>query len=259
MSFWKITQAIQTSVMKVLFASSLVATSGLLSSEWDPSALSTEETSVDVSSLHQANFELLKNKVLSALKNSWCSEDKAQLLLDLTLLTRPQVCVDIGSFTGSTVLPVAAALQYLGEGKIYAIDAWSAQESVKNIDKDDPNYAWWVQLDMNSIHKSFMELIRSWSLTQICTPVRLPSNIAVKRLQSIDFLHLDGNFSEEGSLEDVQLYLPKVKSGGYILLSNVFHMAKGKQTKMKAFCALFDSCELVAEIDHENTVLFRKL
>ena len=40
---------------------------------------------------------------------------------------------------------------------------------------------------------------------------------AISQVQRIDFLHLDGNFSEEGSTLDCRLYLPKVIPGGYVL------------------------------------------
>jgi hypothetical protein len=71
-------------------------------------------------------------------------------------------------------------------------------------------------------------------------------------------LHLDGDYSEKGSMQDVELYLPRVKSGGYVLLSNLFTMVKGKAPKMKSFTALFDTCEMVCEIERDNAVLFRK-
>lgn len=59
--------------------------------------------------------------------------------MDVVYTTRPGVCVEIGAFTGSSVLPVAATLKYLGAGKIFAIDAWSNEEAVRYLSPNDPN------------------------------------------------------------------------------------------------------------------------
>ena len=111
---------------------------------------------------------------------------------------------------------------------------------------------------MRHIKASFDRMINQWHLSPVCTTIALPSEAAVQQIGTIDFLHLDGNFSEAGSLNDVKLYLPKVKEGGYILLSNLFLMSNGKQPKLKSFSALFDCCEMICEIEKDNAVLFRK-
>lgn len=179
-------------------------------------------------------------------------------MMDLVFFTRPQVCVEIGAFTGSSVLPVAMTLKYLGHGNVYAIDAWTNNEAVKNISVNDPNYEWWSNVDMQNIKNQFYMLLNAWSLRSYCSVIHAPSEIAVDQIPEIDFLHLDGNFSEEGSLLDVQLFLPKVKSGGYILLSNVYAFVDGKRTKMSSMWRIFDECEIICEIDNNNTALFRK-
>ena len=38
--------------------------------------------------------------------------------------------------------------------------------------------------------------------------------------ESIDILHVDGNHTQDIALGDVQMYLPKVKKGGYIWLDD---------------------------------------
>lgn len=238
---------------KILIAAALLLSCGALQADFDP-----EQLDADISVLSSPAYKDLKANVTKYLTNSWCSAEKTNLLMDVVLLTRPEVCVEIGAFTGSSVLPVAATLKYLGHGKIFAVDAWSNAEVVKYLDNNDPNKAWWSQVNMNDVYNIFQKMIQTWDLGSYCIPCRNPSDKAVHQIGSIDFLHLDGDYSETGSLQDVSLYLPKVKSGGYVLLSNLFTMVNGKQPKMKAFCALFESCEMVAEIEHDNAVLFRK-
>ncbi len=209
-------------------------------------------------SLPDANFQPIKDEVFTHLANSWCSTKKAELIMDLIFTNRPQVCVEIGAFTGSSVLPAAATLKYLGKGHLYAIDAWSNEEAVKGVNMRDPNYAWWLQLDMLEIKTQFESLINQWELSFYCSIIHAPSETAINQIQEIDFLHLDGNMSEEGSLLDLQLFFPKVKSGGYVLLSNAFLIVDGNHTKMSSIWKLFDGCELISEIDGGNTLLFRK-
>lgn len=233
---------------------------GALSADWDPEYCVSEGTSTSLEALKSPQFQQLKKDVKTYLKGSWCSEEKADLLLDLVVLTKPAVCVEVGACTGSSVLPVAAALKHVKQGKVFAIDAWSNAEVIKNLDQDDPNRAWWSTVNMKGIRDIFNTMVAKWGLSTCCVAICSPSSKAVDQIKgNIDFLHLDGDYSEIGSVQDVQLYLPKVKSGGYILLSNLFTMVKGKQPKLKAFCELFDSCEVVAEIEHDNAVLFRKM
>lgn len=72
-------------------------------------------------------------------------------------------------------------------------------------------------------------------------------------------LHLDGDYSVQGSIRDVELYLPKVRRGGYILLSNLLLTVHDEQPKMAALDRLLDYCEIVHELDHGNSLLLRKI
>lgn len=206
-----------------------------------------------------SDFVALKLKVKQHLQHSWCSEEKVELLMDLTYILQPQICVEIGAFTGSSVLPVAATLDYVGQGTIYAIDAWSNEVAIQHLAPEDPNRNWWSTVDMGVIRHSFDHLMGSWGLLAVCHPIAQSSEEALPLIPEIDFLHLDGDFSEVGALYDAEHYVAKVKSGGYVLLSNVYHMVKNKQPKLKALNYLFETCEYITDVDRDNTVLFRKL
>lgn len=226
--------------------------------EWDPSFLSRKCPHLRYQ-LIEKQYTDLKDQVKETLTDSWCSEEKINLIMDLTLLTRPKVCVEVGAFNGSSVLPVAATLKYLNSGKVFCVDAWSNNECIRYLSHDDPNKDWWSQVDMTNVHHSFKNLIARWSLHRICIEVHKSSSEAIDYIpDQIDFLHLDGDYSEVGGSEDVELYLPKVKRGGYILLSNLYIMVNRKQPKIKAFCALSEACTVVATIEKDNAVLFQK-
>jgi hypothetical protein len=225
--------------------------------DWEPDCLGLNDTAA-LEILKSPDLNDLKSHVLQYLQNSWCTKGKANLLIDLVVLTSPEVCVEIGSFTGSTALPILASLQYCGKGNLYAIDAWSPEEAIRGLPPSDVNTQWWGMLDMVSIKAQFYEMLNSWSLNKYCRVMPMTSQSAVGKLPSIDFLHLDGNFSEEGAFLDSKLYVTKVKSGGYILLSNVHIMIAKRPSKMKALTVLLDHCEVICEIDNGQTLLFRK-
>lgn len=225
---------------------------------WDPKTCLDKEKISSFDVLQDSQFLDLKREVLGFLRNSWCTEEKTNLIMDLIALTQPKICVEIGTFTGYSFFPIVSTLSFLGEGKAYAIDALSNFEAVKGIAKSDPHYKWWLTVNMVQVHELFSKRMELLPLTPFYTSIWTPSRNAVSQFDQIDFLHLDGNFSEEGSCEDALLYLPKVKSGGYILLSNLFLTVDNQYPKMKSLWILLDQCEIIAEIENSNAVLFQK-
>ena len=228
-----------------------------LNAEWHAECLPFESKRTH-EILNSPGLVALKNQVFEYVKNSWCSQEKAKLLLELIIITNPKVCVEIGAFTGSSTLPILAGLQYLNQGSAYIIDAWSNEESIRGLPSSDPNSIWWGGLNMEVIKEQFNHLMYALSFHSFCQILQMKSEQAVSQIPEIDFLHLDGNFSEKGALLDSELYLRKVVSGGYILLSNALVMVGGRPQKMKSLRPLFDQCDIVYELEQGNTLLFRK-
>lgn len=224
--------------------------------DWDPTYLGKD---INEGVLKDDKYQELKQKITSYLKDSWCSSEKISLIMDLVLLEKPKSCVEIGVFSGSSLLPVAATLKYLKQGKVYAIDAWSNDESIRHLSADDPNKKWWKNLKMNDVYKSFTAMANDFKINSVCKIIKNSSKIAVDEIKTIDFLHIDGNYSEQGSYEDVKLYLPKVKIGGYVLFPNINWLVNKKMPRAKAFELLLEYCEIIAIIDEGNTFLVRKI
>ncbi len=212
----------------------------------------------NLTAAYSPEFVELEQKIVDFLKTSWCSEEKAKLILEFVIANRPKVCVEIGVFTGSSTLPLLAGLQYINHGYAYVIDAWSNMEAIRGLPKEDPNTVWWASLNMQAVKTQFIQTMDQWSLTPYFQVLHMSSQEAAAQLPGIDFLHLDGNFSEEGALLDSQLYLPKVVPNGHILISNLLTMIGTQPTKMKALWPLFEQCEIVSEIENGNAFLFRK-
>jgi hypothetical protein len=212
-----------------------------------------------VSTLSDPTLVQLEAEMLEYLRDSWCSQQKARLLLELVVITQPGVCAEIGAFSGSTTLPMLAGLRYLDRGRAYVVEPWSNEEAVRGLPSDDVNTSWWSTVDMAVVRSQFDRMLETWSLRSWCEVLAVPSREAISRIPTtIDFLHLDGNFSAEGSALDSELYLPKVAIGGHVVLSNVLVTVADGPTKMRALWPLFDACDILCEVDGGNTLLFRK-
>jgi hypothetical protein len=227
-----------------------------LMGDWNPSDVVENRDQLAI--LKTEHIQNLETEIFESVKNSWCQQEKAKLLFELIVLTQPQVCVEIGAFLGSSTLPMLYGLRYNQSGMAYIVEPWSNDAAICGLPTNDVNTQWWQSLDMEAIKNHFYHIINHYCVSSYCHVMRMKSEEAVNELPIIDFLQLDGNFSESGALLDSHLYLPKVKSGGYILISNVLVMINEKPTKMKSLWPLFSECELISELENGNVLLFRK-
>lgn len=148
----------------------------------------------------------------------WCSKQKASVLIDLVLLTKPQTVVEIGVFGGKSVVPVAYALKENGLGKIYGIDPWLNTESI--VGMDGVNKEWWLQVDHEKILLDLMSKIYQFDLQDQIQLIRATSENALP-ISNIDILHIDGNHSDKTSYFDVMKWVPLVRKGGIIIFDDV--------------------------------------
>jgi len=138
--------------------------------------------------------------------------------MDLIYEVNPAVCVEVGVFGGSSIYPTASALKFLNRGTVYAIDSWSAPDCLEGYPSNDPNYQWWGSVDLETVYLSFVKMLNRFQLDPYCIVMRTTGLKALDQFanESIDILHIDGNHTEDAALSDAQMYLPKVKKGGYI-------------------------------------------
>ena len=185
----------------------------------------------------------------------WCSEEKALSFIDLVLDVKPDVCVEVGVFGGSSLFPVATTLKFLNHGIIVAIDPWDKIECLKYLDplRDQHHLQWWGMVNMNYIYYSFKELLQKHGIEKYCQIIRETSEKAAPMVDTIDILYLDGNHSEVVSTQDVQLYLPKVRHGGFIWMNDTLWT-----DRQDAIDLLLEACDVVKLIDNGNCILFKK-
>lgn len=186
----------------------------------------------------------------------WCKNEKATRMMDLIYELKPDVCVEVGVFGGASIYPTASALKFLNHGIVYAIDPWMNSDCVEGYELNDPNYGWWNGIDLNQIYAGFMHMLNRYHLNHYCTVMRMTGKQALDHFadESIDILHIDGNHTEEIALKDAQMFLPKVKIGGYIW----FDDANWPTTRL-ATTYLLTSCEKDEQRSTEEYYLFKKV
>lgn len=214
--------------------------------------------SVSVLFGNQKEWIAYKKKILINQKtfHGWCTEEKVNQLMDLIYDVKPKTCVEIGVFGGSSVYPIAAALKYCSSGLIHAIDPWSVQECLKGYSADDPNYKWWASINLDEIFSDFMKKMQHYQVNAYCVILRKTSEEAVHHFEdeSIDILHIDGNHTEAIALNDIKLYFPKVKTGGYIWFDDVNWTSTAKAVKfLMQNCNGYDKTRSTS-----SCLLFRK-
>lgn len=187
-----------------------------------------------------------KHEAFNAMKQleGWCSVDKACVLMDLILWTKPQTVVEIGVFGGKSLIPMAYALKANGQGIVYGIDPWSSAESC--IGMEGVNQEWWGKINHDVILKGLLNKIKKFNLEEQIRLIRMTSMDA-PILEEIDVLHIDGNHSEETSYQDVTKWVPHVKKGGIIIFDDITWYTTGKAVQWLDGC-----CVKILELGGDN-------
>lgn len=173
----------------------------------------------------QTTFGTLPDALFKAVEDTqrlpgWCQWEKALDLAGLVLRERPTTCVELGVYGGRSLLPVALALQHNQHGCVYAVDPWDNVAPTEGIQPSDER--WWATADLAPIHAGFMAAVTERNLWPHVRVLHTDSRRAAPAFldRPIDMLHVDGNHSEEVSSRDVSLYLPMVRSGGWVWLDD---------------------------------------
>lgn len=177
----------------------------------------------------------------------WCWPEKARKLAEAVLATRPAVCVEIGVFGGSSLVPMAAAVHHVGAGRVYGIDPWETDDALHGV-REKANVDFWSAVDLEGVYRTCRDLLARHHLDEVCELVRARAADVAGRFAdgSVGLLHIDGNHGEERSTQDAVLYLPKVADGGYIFFDDVNWVEQGVATTQRALDYLLaNGCEVV--------------
>ncbi len=154
------------------------------------------------------------NTILPTLEG-WCTKEKALTMYNCILELDKPLCVELGVFAGRSLVAICRAAK-MKNGKVFGIDAWSKDASALG-ENTQENNDWWAKIDYDYFYNYTKNIIKESNVDDCCTILRNKTSDVVELFQdkSIDFLHQDGNHSEQVTIEEVNRWFNKVKIGGY--------------------------------------------
>lgn len=171
----------------------------------------------------------------------WCTAEKASRLSRIVTESQCSIYLEIGVFAGRSLL--AAALSLPAHGIAIGIDPWKRDDSIKGF--DDANKDWWGKIDHDQIYDECRANIVKVGVADKCHLIRSNSSEALSLVQRLPFyavLHIDGNHSEQASCFDVCSYVPRVLSGGTILLDDCdWNTTKRAQSILESMAEKIDT------------------
>jgi hypothetical protein len=177
--------------------------------------------------------------------SGWCPSAKAQHIMNILLANESKICVELGVYGGSSFYPIAATLAFKEEGIAYAIDPWTHEDCLVGYDEGDEKIRnFWGKTDLEGIMNKFIEKMHLLGLDSTYVLMRMTSARAYSQFDdaSIDFIHIDGNHSEQSAVFDVKHWLPKVKSGGIVCFDDAWWSSTQPAIKI-----LLTECDIMPE------------
>jgi len=174
----------------------------------------------------------------------WCTPDKAMAMAELIVDTRPNLCVELGVYSGKSLIPQALALKSNQHGYIVGIDPWQNDAAAEG-DSDEANKRWWATIDLKQIRLFCEGNVRRFAVERYCATVPWRSENLAAAFQdgSVNIIHIDGNHTELASVRDVNLWLPKLTPQGYVWFDD-FNWT----TTAAAVRLLDERCDVVREV-----------
>lgn len=146
----------------------------------------------------------------------WCTKEKAEIIYSLILENKPELIVELGTYAGRSLIPMALACQQNSKGVCFGVDAWRKDASLEGVN-DPANDQWWSELDYNDIYAHALHVVNHFGLNDIVALTRSKTMTLAKMFgkETIDLLHQDSNHSEKVTCEEVEAFTPLIKKGGY--------------------------------------------
>lgn len=181
---------------------------------------------------------------LPPLVAGWCSKEKSSALIETIMSRKPELCIELGVFGGSSLIPQAMALKANGRGKIVGIDPWTTDAALEDMSQKE-NREWWGSQNLESVYQHCLGNVKKFGVEQQVEIIRDKAEAVADRFtaESVDLLHIDGNHAEDPAYRDATLYLPKVKPGGIIFFDDIYWTDGHEDaTTRKAIVYLLQHC-----------------
>ena len=186
--------------------------------------------------------------------NGWCTWEKANLIFKLVQESKSEISVELGTYAGRSLTAMACAHKDNQKGFIVGFDAYKNSVCVEGTNSP-LNDKFWMEQDLNKIYRECIGSIEKYSLADYCSIVKMRSEEAGKVIKDncIDVLHQDSNHNVETIIAELELWSPKVKTGGYWIADDV-QWVEAKEAYAKIPDYGFD---LIA--DHFEWHIYRKI
>lgn len=174
--------------------------------------------------------------------HGWCTELKARTLASLVIGTRPSTVVEIGVWSGKSLLPMALACRENNFGYVIGIDPYEPTASVEG--QTGANKEWWASVaNHQAIHDYFLAQVEHFGVGKYVRLIRNKSDDVLPPM-GIGLLNIDGNHGPQ-ALVDTTRFAPFVALGRFVVLDDL-HWEGG---------AVSESADWL--INHGFTELFR--
>jgi hypothetical protein len=183
--------------------------------------------------------------------DGWSTKRKVAALVGAIMAIEPMVVVELGVWSGRSLIPMAMALKHLkSKGFVIGIDPWSGAASAEGMEGEHKK--WWAEAPHERIYKQFTdELVKTgvapWTKIFRCKSDdwNIPPDL------SIDLLHGDGNHGEFSSTFDVTHYAPRVRVGGFLYWDD-------KQWTSKA-ASMIPTLGFIPLFDEDGGTMFQRV
>lgn len=158
---------------------------------------------------------------LAELPHGWCRVEKAFRLAEIIIENKLENVIEVGIFGGRSIVPMALAVREQGKGCVFGLDPWDNKYALEG-DNGKVQEEWWANLDMEAIRESFETHAQKHRLWEWLKWSRIGS-VEMSGLwkdEWADLVHLDADHSEETSIRDVWLWVPKVKPGKFFIMDD---------------------------------------
>jgi hypothetical protein len=150
---------------------------------------------------------------------------KVFLLAELIVAGELTRVVEIGVYRGRLFLPLGRLMARLGRGEMVGIDPYSAAAAVqRDVELEAIDLVQWPStIDWEAMHREVSDGMARWQMGASARLIRQRGEESADLFAStpIDLLHVDGNHDREAVSRDVELYLPHLRDGGYLVMDDI--------------------------------------
>lgn len=160
-----------------------------------------------------------------------CSLSKAYMLAALIRRYDMKRTADIGVYRGRSLFPQALAHAGYTGGAVYGVDPWSVSEAreedlfLSDAEREEEVNRFVEETDWQAVYREVEALREKLGYAGHCELLRCTSAEAAGRFEErgmdFDLIHIDGNHDTGKVMQDVELYLPRLRDGGFIVLDDV--------------------------------------